>query len=175
MLDRGFIDILHDKGWQSAGLFLLMTFPVAAQQGALPPERLRVENRVNPIRMDITSPRLSWILNGAGAIEYAYQVRAASSNTLLDQGVADLWDSGMVVSKASSGIAYGGVAIESRTRVFWQVRVWTDVNSVSPWSATATWEMGLLNPSDWSAQWIANANWAYGEPLPIFARQFPVA
>jgi len=39
----------------------------------------------------------------------------------------------------------------------------------------AAWEMGLLNPSEWSAQWITNSNWAYGQPLPVFARQFAVA
>ena len=108
-------------------------------------------------------------------MQYAYQVRAASSDSLLSQDAADLWDSGMVVSSQSSGIVYAGVAMQSRRRVFWQVRVWTDANTVSAWSATATWEMGLLNATDWTAQWIANADWTYGQPLPIFARQFSIA
>jgi alpha-L-rhamnosidase len=125
--------------------------------------------------MDVTSPRLSWKLSQAGATQYAYEVRAASSTDLLDQNAPDLWDSGMVVSNQSSGIVYAGAAMASRTRVFWQVRVWTDQGSPSAWSGNASWEMGLLNPSDWSAQWIANATWTYGEPLPIFARQFSIA
>jgi alpha-L-rhamnosidase len=93
---------------------------------------------------------------------------------LLDQNIADLWDSGMVISSQSSGMVYSGTALQSRARVFWQVRVWTDATTVTPWSNTAAFEMGLLQPSDWSAQWIVNANWTYGQPLPIFARQFSV-
>jgi alpha-L-rhamnosidase len=27
----------------------------------------------------------------------------------------------------------------------------------SAWSETASWEMGLLNESDWQAQWIARS------------------
>jgi hypothetical protein len=156
-----------------ATLLTLVTLAAAAQPGA--PQRLQVENRVNPMGMDVMAPRLSWILNQSGAEQYAYQARAASSSALLDQNAPDLWDSGMVVSSQSNGIVYSGAAMQSRTRVSWQVRVWTDSSTVSPWSATATWEMGLLNPADWSAQWIANPNWSYGQPLPIFARQFTVA
>ena len=157
-------------------LCLLLTLPATAQPPAPQPERLQVENRVSPIGIDVTSPRLSWTLNLGGVAQYAYQVRAAGSSALLSQNVGDLWDSGMVISSQSSGIVYGGAALESRTRVFWQVRVWTDTDSGTPsqWSATASWEMGLLNPSDWQAQWIANAGWSYGQPLPIFARQFSV-
>ena len=157
-------------------LCLLLTLPLTAQPPTLQPERLQAENRVDPIGIDVTSPRLSWTLNLGGALQYAYQVRAASSRALLSQNVGDLWDSGMVMTSQSSGIVYGGAALQSRSRVFWQVRVWTDPNTdtPSPWSATACWEMGLLNPSDWQAQWIANASWTYGQPLPIFVRQFSV-
>src|SRR5579871_2476010 len=104
--------------------------------------------------MDVTSLRLSWILPQAGAEQYAYQVQAASTAALLVRNAPDLWDSGMVQSSESNGIVYLGVPMRSRTRVFWQVRVWTDEATVTPWSDPATFEMGLLNASDWTAQWI---------------------
>jgi alpha-L-rhamnosidase len=37
---------------------------------------------------------------------------------------------------------------------FWKVRVWDNKDSVSEWSRPAHWSAGLLNPSDWKAQWI---------------------
>ena len=37
---------------------------------------------------------------------------------------------------------------------FWKVRIWDKNNKVSSWSNTATWSMGLLEPSDWKAKWI---------------------
>jgi alpha-L-rhamnosidase len=124
--------------------------------------------------IDVLSPRLSWNLNQGPYTQRAYQVRAASASSLLNQDTADLWDSGMVESSQSSGIEYQGAALQSRQRVFWQVRVWTDSQSEDPsqWSALAVFEMGLLNPADWAGQWITHPSWTYGQPLPIFVRQF---
>jgi alpha-L-rhamnosidase len=153
---------------------LLFVVPAVAQHTPQAPVNLQVENRVDPLGMDVTSPRLSW--NIASELQTAYQVRAASNQGLLDSDLPDLWDSGIVVSRQSNNLVYGGTAMQSRARVLWQVRVWTDGNPApSPWSATATWEMGLLNPSDWSAQWITNPSWTYGQPLPVFARPFSIA
>src|SRR2546430_12028960 len=39
---------------------------------------------------------------------------------------------------------YGGPALESGQRYYWQARVWDDAGRSSPWSAPAFWEMGLL-------------------------------
>src|SRR5215471_11858838 len=96
---------------------------IAAQTA---PIHLQAENRVDPLGMDVTTPRLSWILPWAGAVQRAYQVRAASRRSLLDQGVADLWDSGRIESNRSINIPYQGVALHSRDRVVWQIRVWSD-------------------------------------------------
>ena len=93
-----------------AASFLMLVVPMLAQQ----PVRLQVENRVDPVGIDVTTPRLSW----TAATQYAYQVRAATD-------AAELWDSGMVVSSQSTGVVYGGAALLSRMRVSWQVRVWT--------------------------------------------------
>ena len=146
---------------------LLFTLRLTAQ--LLQPERLQVENRLDPIGIDVTTPRLSWNLNLSGVAQAAYQVQATA-------GSAILWDSGMVISSQSSGVEYAGPDLQSHMRVVWQVRVWTDPDGApSEWSSPAYWEMGLLNPSDWQAQWITNPDWIYGQPLPIFARQFSVS
>lgn len=105
-------------------------------------------------------------------MQLAYQVRAAGSADLLDAGNAGLWDSGMVDSSSSNNVLYGGPALVSRQRVFWQVRVWTDSDPSAPsaWSPPAFWEMGLLNGSDWSAQWISLSSGP-----PVFVHQFIVS
>jgi alpha-L-rhamnosidase len=43
--------------------------------------------------------------------------------------------------------------LESGQRVAWQVQVWTDAGE-SEWSEPAWWEMGLLAPTAWAAEWI---------------------
>jgi hypothetical protein len=84
----------------------------------------------------------------------AYQVQAASSPALLDRDQGDLWDSGRIPSDAMNQIPYAGKALASSSRVWWKVRVWDQSHAVSPWSEPAQWTMGLLEPEDWSGQWI---------------------
>jgi alpha-L-rhamnosidase len=66
-----------------------------------------------------------------------------------------VWDSGRVASSASTQIAYAGPALVSGRRYAWQVQVWDQDGKASGWSNPGWWEMGLLEPSDWTAQWIA--------------------
>ena len=77
----------------------------------------------------------------------------------------DLWDSGRVDSSRSVQIAYDGVALRSRTECWWQVRVWDRDGKPSAWSPPADWRMGLLEPTDWKAEWIG-APWQGEEALP---------
>ena len=65
-----------------------------------------------------------------------------------------LWDSGQVVSDQSIQVVYQGAPLAARQRVGWQVRVWDEHGQATPWSKTAYWEMGLLDPADWQAAWI---------------------
>jgi len=141
------------------------------------PVRLQTENRVDPIGMDITAPRLSWVIDAAAGKQVAYQVRAASSSVLLRIGFADLWNSGRVDSAQSTNIVYGGGALHSRDRVVWQVRVWSDADASTPsaWSEPAVFEMGLLTRADWQAQWIVHPTWSYGQAMPVFSRTIPVS
>jgi alpha-L-rhamnosidase len=49
------------------------------------------------------------------------------------------------------------VPLVSRQIAWWRVTVWTGADS-SFRSEPATWEMGLLQPADWQAQWIGGGN-----------------
>jgi len=126
----------------------------AAEAGA--PVHLRCEAMQEPLGIDIVHPRLSWWLQDSrrGAKQTAYEVRVATSAEKLKQNQADVWDSGRVESNESVNVAYGGPAVESRRRYYWQVRVWDQDGQPSSYSQTAWWEMGMLSTQDWKAQWI---------------------
>jgi alpha-L-rhamnosidase len=49
------------------------------------------------------------------------------------------------------------------------VRIWDENNKPTQWSKPATWSMGLLQPSDWKAQWIG----AMTDPAPESSRTYP--
>ena len=115
----------------------------------------RCEYAENPLGLDAKQPRLSWVLesNERAQRQSAYQVMVASSEERLKPGQADLWDSGKVASDRSIQVVYEGKPLASRQRCFWKVRVW-DQDGKDTESAPAFWEMGLLQPADWQAQWI---------------------
>ena len=134
------------------------------------PADLRCEYRTTPIDVDSASPRLGWVTQSPerGWRQTAYRILAAKSPAALKAGRGDLWDSGRVVSDASAHVPYGGSPLTSGMRCFWKVKVWDEKGRESGWSAPASWEMGLLNPSDWKAEWIGfDCNTS-----PIFRREF---
>ncbi len=120
-------------------------------------KNLRCEYLVNPLGIDAGSPRLSWVLfsNQRNEKQTAYQILVASSAKLINADAGDIWDSGKVVSDDSSQIAYAGQPLISRQCCYWKVRVWDAHDKAGKWSDSAQWQMGLLQPSDWIAKWIA--------------------
>ena len=117
---------------------------------------LKCEYRVNPLGIDVATPRLSWVLESAerGTLQTAYQILVSSSGEALARDDGDLWDSGRVESDQSIHVAYAGRPLKSRQRCFWKVRAWDNHGHASKWSEPARWSMGLLDASDWQAEWI---------------------
>jgi alpha-L-rhamnosidase len=99
-------------------------------------------------------------------------VATSSENLFRDE--ADVWDSGKIVSNQSVHVAYGGPPLQSRQRYFWKVRIWDGQDRPSPWSDIHWWEMGLLRPEDWSAQWIGMREEAVPPPCPYLRKSFEV-
>jgi alpha-L-rhamnosidase len=110
----------------------------------------------NPMGIDDQAVRLSWQLvsDQRDTLQTRYRITVASSAEALKAGHYDLWDSGEIASDQSLDITYNGKPLPSRAQAFWQVTVW-DNHGGKAQSPVATWEMALLNPADWTAQWIA--------------------
>ena len=116
----------------------------------------RTAMRRDPLGIDDQRPMLSWRIEGAaGGGQSAYRIIVASTPEKLRADVGDLWDSGRVESAESAGVRYDGVALTARQRCFWRIRIWDGVGRISSWSALATWEMGLLDETDWTGDWLA--------------------
>ena len=138
------------------GLPLVLT-PAGTSAETARVEDLRCEYHTAPLGIDVTQPRLSWVVRAdqRGWRQTGYQILVASSQKELEQGHGDLWDSGRTVSDQSIHVAYGGRPLKSSMRCWWKVRVWDEDGQASAWSEPSTWTMGLLKPEDWAAQWIA--------------------
>jgi hypothetical protein len=143
----------------AAGLLILplgVALPVggAAERAAFTVEGLRCEYLSDPSGIDVERPRLSWSLGPANGGQSGYRILVASTPAILQSDRGDLWDSGRVASTQTTWLEYAGQKLASGQRVHWKVRVWDDAGEPSPWSAPATWSMGLLRASDWTARWI---------------------
>ncbi len=134
----------------------------------------------NPVGIGAGQPRLSWQLSAASSdenvMQAAYEIRVAGSVSDLSKKSRLIWDSGKVDSDRSVDVVYGGPALKSMQRVYWQVRVWDNRNKLSSWSEPAFWETGILDPGMWKASWISSleTDTAWSKPCPYFRKEFPV-
>jgi alpha-L-rhamnosidase len=145
-------------------LAVWVTFPTRVDGAPqLAPAGLRCEYLTHPLGIDEPAPRLTWTCESdrRGDVQTRYRVLVASSPQLLERGEGDLWDSGEVASSAMQ-VVYAGKPLASRQVCYWRVRVW-DQDGASSAGPIARWEMGLLDPRDWTASWIA----AGGTPVKV--------
>ncbi|MCX7006253.1 MAG: hypothetical protein NTY53_03220, partial [Kiritimatiellaeota bacterium] len=139
-----------------AVLMVILVGATVARAASLEADNLRCEYRTDPRGLDVTQPRLSWLLKSGerGQLQAAYQVLVASSAKLLKDDTGDLWDSGVVKEDDTIAIAYHGKPLTSGQSCFWKVKVWDRDGKASDWSKPTLWTMGLLKPEDWKAEWI---------------------
>ena len=145
-------------GALTCALLALCALPLLAA-GQVAVTDLRCEYQVDPAGIDTLAPRLSWRLESPdsqarGLAQSAYQVRVTTSASRAGDNGKELWDSGKVSSGQSVLVPYQGKPLASRMRCWWRVRVWDERGQPSPWSEAATWTMGVLQKSEWRAQWI---------------------
>ncbi len=109
--------------------------------------RLKTEYLTNPIGIDYTRPRLSWVCEG-GKEQTAYRIIAKD-----DDGNV-VWDSEKTNSSKMHLIPWGGEELKSRQRITWKVELWDEEGNKGEPSEEATFELGLIDESDWKATWI---------------------
>ncbi|MGY6648007.1 family 78 glycoside hydrolase catalytic domain [Wenyingzhuangia sp. IMCC45574] len=136
--------------------FLLFSIVSCGNKKLQKPWSLTVsEGFKNPLGFYDSKPTFSWKLPVQENIKSQsfYRVVVASSPSLLPDN-ADLWDSKKTQSSQSIYIKYKGKALQSRQKVYWQVKYWNEDEKASAWSDVNSFELGLLQNSDWKAKWI---------------------
>jgi alpha-L-rhamnosidase len=134
---------------------LLLAAPSAFSQ--LGVSHLMTENLNDPLGIDCRQPRFSWQLTvpptDRSILQTAYEIRVSKH----PEGKDPVWNSGRIASDQSTQVFYNGPALKVAESYCWQVRVWDNKGRHSPWSTTATWQMGLLEPADWKGAWVQPA------------------
>lgn len=107
---------------------------------------LKTDDLVNPLGIDDTCPHFYW-KDKDGIKQSAYQIVCLRNGK-------EIWNSGKVVSDRMTHIPYEGAPLHSRDHVEWSVTVF-DENDEASSPVSAYFEEGLLNQSDWKAEWIS--------------------
>jgi len=138
---------------------------------------LRCEYSTNPIGIDENSPRFSWVIQSddRDVMQTAYHIRVSNNENDLDNADKLIWDTGKITTDRSIHIVYSGPDLQSRSRYYWQVKIWDNHGNESGWSEPQYWEMGLLSPGDWSAEWIQSTveeDISKSQPANMFRKEF---
>tara|TARA_R110002050_G_scaffold286121_2_gene436326 strand:- start:87854 stop:90610 length:2757 start_codon:yes stop_codon:yes gene_type:complete len=154
--------------------FLLLVNSISSQKIVV--DKILCENRIDPIGIDVTAPRLSWVLasNKRNSSQSAYQIQVYTSMSTDKSNL--VWDSSKVISDESVHIIYNGPELLSSQKYYWRVRVWDQNGSGSKWSSVNMWQMGLLNSSEFKADWIeVDADNTIDRSSPLFRNEFKVS
>jgi alpha-L-rhamnosidase len=155
---------------------LIFTTMAFIAEGATEVKDMRTEYKKDPLGIHTKKPRFSWKITSdvAEQEQTAYQILVASSPRLLSPNRADLWNSQRVTSDQSILVDYNGNELGSKQKCWWMVRIWDKNGRASRWSQPAYFEIGMLNPGDWEAQWIKTAIEfeQYDYPSPHLRKEF---
>src|SRR5436190_15906863 len=139
-------------------------------------DNLLCENLSNPIGVGSSQPSLSWQLRASNrnVLQTAYEIRIGRDVSSLTKGSSLVWGSGKIDSDSSVHVAYKGSPLQSGTKYFWQVRVWTNSGDTSKWTEPVRFQMGLLHLEDWKANWIEPGfvEDTLNRPTPLFRKKF---
>jgi alpha-L-rhamnosidase len=157
-------------------IIALTFFSICQLQAQIQISDLTCEYLKDPIGIGVIKPRLFWKLDSPAPdqIQTAYQILVASAPSLLSENKADCWNSGKINSDQSIQLEYNGKTLKSRDACWWKVRVWDKDGKRSEWSQPAYFEIGLLSPEEWKADWIKTAIKSddYSYPSPILRHEF---
>jgi alpha-L-rhamnosidase len=124
--------------------YLFFLGKIIAQTSSLNISNIRVEYKSNAFIQN-TTPRLSWELlsKERGQKQTAYQILVSSTENLLSESKANLWNSGKILSNSTNQISYAGKALTSRDICYFKIRIWDKNNVASNWSTISKWEIGI--------------------------------
>jgi alpha-L-rhamnosidase len=119
-----------------------------------------VEQQHHEQPLATNQPRFSWNYETTEneVVQQNYRIIVASTVDNAQNGIGDLWDSGVVPSSQMLYIPYSGKELHSRDKAYWKVitTVTAKGKKAKVESEIKSFEISLLNQDDWQAKWIGH-------------------
>ncbi len=161
-------------------LFTLFLFVISLiNTGTLQAQitNFQCEHLINPIGIDVLSPRFSWKMNSGekGDKQSAYQIQVGIDSIALangkDSGV--VWDSGKKKSDQML-VRYNGEKLHDFTRYYWTVACWDKKGKKIKSPVISSFETAGIYPYSWPCHWISDGNSMDYKPAPYFRKTVQV-
>ena len=119
-----------------------------------------VEQQVHSQALATVQPRFCWQYETteSNVVQQDYRIIVASTEENAQNGIGDLWDSGVTESSQMLYIPYAGKALQSRDKAYWKViaTISNGKTKTKVESKVKSFEISLLNQEDWQAKWIGH-------------------
>jgi len=117
------------------------------------------EGETNPTEVSNVTPEFGWTFSGVDTedMQSAYQILVASSSASLAAGNGDIWDSGKVISPASSA-SYAGLNLSWGETYYWKVKTWDNHDIDGPYCSEQTFTLVVLPNTPVSPQCEGETN-----------------
>ena len=120
-----------------------------------------VEQQVHPQALATAQPRFCWQYETTenNVVQQDYRIIVASTAENAQNGIGDLWDSGVTTASQMLYIPYAGKVLQSRDKAFWKVITTVTANGgkkTKVESVVQPFEISMLEQRDWQAKWIGH-------------------
>jgi alpha-L-rhamnosidase len=157
-------------------LTIFLAFACIFAQAQIQPVQLRCEYLINPLGIDVDSPRLSWQLQDDryGAVQQEYRIIVGTDSVDVSKGNGAVWNKSM--KSDDMLVAYSGKPLTPFTKYFWRVEI-KDMDNVLRISEISSFETGMMDIKNWKGYWISDGehlggNGIHVKPAPYFRKEF---
>src|SRR4051794_23092280 len=109
----------------------LLFFLYSAHTQAINAINLKCEYKVNPMGVEVATPKLSWELqsNKRNTSQSAYRIIVSEDQGSISKNIGTIWDSKKVNSQESIQVSFGGKKLAATRTYYWKVMVWDHTNA----------------------------------------------
>ena len=136
---------------------------------------LKSEYLVNPIGLDVKTPRFTWKIKDQkrGAIQKAYKISVGTDSTKVAEGNGSHWNTGKINSD-NQMIVYSGKVLQAFQKYYWSLTVWDKNNEKVQSNRLSSFEMGMMESSNWRGSWISDSRDINKKESPYFRKEFNI-
>jgi alpha-L-rhamnosidase len=156
-------------------IFLGLLWNAHSQNDPLRVYDLKSEYLVNPIGLDVKTPRLAWKIKDQrrGAVQKAYKISVGIDSAKVAAGKGSYWNTGRINADHQM-VVYSGKELQAFQKYYWSLTVWDKNDKKVQSSSPASFEMGMMETRNWKGSWISDSRDINKKESPYFRKEFNI-